>query len=276
MRALVLGGTGQTGSGVVRGLRARGATVRAATRRPGEPGQILFDWADPATHEAALQDVDAVYLVAPAFVTDPADMMLALIDRALRRGVRRFALLSSSLIDEGPTGLGAVHAGLRARAPGWTVLRPSWFMQNFVDARHPLARGLVERDTLVTATGRGRVGFIDVEDIAAVAVASLYEPVQAAPVLTGPEALSYDEVAAIFSQVAGRTIRHVAASPAEARARLVAAGMPESYATMLVALDERIAAGAEDRTTDEVRRIAGRPPRSLRDFAREVFTAARP
>lgn len=271
MRALVIGGTGQTGSGVAEGLRARGVEVRVASRRPDGSQQVRFDWGDPSTHDAALADVDAVYLVAPAFVFDPAPQMVPLIDRAIARGVRSFALLSSSVIEPGPTGHGAVHAALQERAPGWTVLQPSWFMQNFVEPRHALAQSIAREGVMVTATGTGRVGFIDAADIAAVAVESLLAPANAGLVLTGPAALSYDEAAEILSEAAGRRISHRAVSPAELRARLTAGGMPAEYAAFLAGLEERIAAGAEDRTTEEVLRRTGRPPRSLQAFARAAY-----
>ncbi|QSQ22408.1 NAD(P)H-binding protein [Pyxidicoccus parkwayensis] len=267
MRVLVLGGTGQTGALVARGLRERGVQVRTASRSPRDGDHAVFDWERPETHDAALRDVDAVYLVAPAVSGDPAQVMVPFIDRALASGVRNFVLLSSSAIEEGATGLGAVHATLRTRAPGWTVLRPSWFMQNFFDSRHHLAQGLARGGRMVTATGQGRVGFIDVADIAAVAVEALLSPLNAAPVLTGPEALSYDEVAALLSGALGRRVEHQAVSVQESRAAMVAAGIPDAYAALLAGMEDAIARGAEDRTTDAVLRITGRRPRAFRDVA---------
>lgn len=267
MRALVLGGTGQTGTLIAGGLRERGVLVRTASRSPREGDHAVFDWERGETHDAALRDVDAVYLIAPAAVEDPARVMVPFIDRAIASGARSFVLLSSSAIEEGPTGHGAVHAALRARAPGWTVLRPSWFMQNFFDSRHHLVQGIAANGRMVSATGRARVGFIDVADIAAVAVESLLTPGQSAPVLTGPEALSYDDVAAILSEALGRRIEHQAVSVEASRANMAAAGIPDAYAALLAGMEGVIAGGSEDRTTDAVLRITGRPPRSFREVA---------
>ena len=265
MRALIIGGTGQTGSLVAQGLKEAGTLVRTAGRAPRDGDHAVFDWERSETHDAALRDVDAVYLVAPALAGDPAQVMVPFIERALSRGVRNFVLLSSSAVEEGPQGLGAVHSALRTRAPGWTVLRPSWFMQNFFEPRHHLAQSLARDGRMVSATGKARVGFIDAADIAAVAVQTLLEPARSDLILTGPEALSYDDVAARLSEVSGRKFEHRAVSTEESRAHMVASGIPDAYAAMLAGLEAIIASGAEDRTTDTVLRLTGRPPRSLGD-----------
>ncbi|WP_437279746.1 NAD(P)H-binding protein [Sorangium sp. So ce375] len=270
---LVTGGTGTTGRAVAARLAAAGARVRTASRAaPAREGveHARFDWADAATHEGALRGADRVYLVAPAMIEDPSALMLPFIERALAGGARRFVLLSASAVAEGGPGLGVVHRALRERAPEWTVLRPSWFMQNFIDPRHPHAAAIAGRGELATATGGGRVGFVDAEDIAEVAARALLDdaPHDTAHVITGPEALGYDDVAAIVSRAAGRAIRHVEAGEEDARAYLVRAGIPAPYAAFLVRLDLAIRDGAEDRVTDVVQRVTGRAPRAFGDFAR--------
>ncbi|NMO20867.1 NAD(P)H-binding protein [Pyxidicoccus fallax] len=267
MRALIIGGTGQTGSLVVQGLRQAGIDVRTASRNPRDGEQVRFDWERAETHDEALQGVDAVYMVAPAFVDNPAGVMVPFVDRAISRGVRNFVLLSASPVEEGTKGLGTVHAALRARAPGWTVLRPSWFMQNFFESRHHLAQSLATTGRMVTATGRGRVGFIDAADIAAVAVQTLRKPTNSDLILTGPEALSYDDVAAILSRLTGRRLEHRAVSFEETRAHMVASGIPDAYAALLAGMEESISRGTEDRTTDAVLRVTGRPPTPFREVA---------
>ncbi|TGB14910.1 NAD(P)H-binding protein [Streptomyces sp. MZ04] len=267
---LVTGGTGTTGSRVTATLADRGLPVRAGSRTPA-PGtrQVRFDWADPATHGPALSDVGAVYLVPPIGDADPARLMLPLLERARDAGVRRFVLLSSSAITEGDPGVGEVHRGLRQLAPEWAVLRPSWFMQNFVTPGHLHAESIRTTGEIVTATGQGRVAFVDAADIADVAVHALLDarPHNAAHVITGPEALSYREVAEAISTTSGRGVRHRPVSTAEFRARLTASGVPEDYARMLAAMDEGISRGTEDRVSPAVRGVTGRGARSFRDFA---------
>ncbi|WP_033288481.1 oxidoreductase [Amycolatopsis jejuensis] len=261
---LVLGSTGTTGSRVVRGLKALGVPVRAATRTPAQPGQIRFDWADPATYGPALDGVSAVYLIVPA-VADPRPFVESFLDHAPRT---RVVLLSSSSVHEDTPVLGALPGLVRQR-PGWTVLRPSWFMQNFA-GDHQVAQG-VRAGRIVTATGDGRVAFVDAGDIAAVAVRALTdpEPHNTDHLLTGPRALSYAEAAAIVAHHLGRPVAHEPVSAGEYTQFLVRDGIPGQYAAMLASLDEAIRGGAEDRVTDTVERVTGRPARDFVTFTHE-------
>ncbi|MGW7074222.1 NmrA family NAD(P)-binding protein [Streptomyces sp. NPDC054866] len=267
---LVTGGTGTTGSRITATLADRGLPIRAGSRRPA-PGtrQVRFDWADPATHGPALDGIGAVYLVPPIGDAEPARLMLPFLERALRSGVGRFVLLSSSAIAEGDPGVGEVHGALRQLAPEWAVLRPSWFMQNFITPGHLHAESIRATGEIFTATGKGRVAFVDAADIADVAVHALLDtqPHNAAHVITGPEALSYDDAAAVISKVSGREVRHQPVPAGELCARLVASGVPEDFARMLAAMDEGISRGAEDRVDSAVRTITGREARRFLDFA---------
>lgn len=264
---LVTGGTGKTGALVARRLGALGHAARIAARRPG-PGGVRFDWTDPSTYADAVSGVTAAYLVAPVGVADPLPLMSAFIDEAMQRGVRRFVLLSASSLPEDGPAMGAVHGYLRRHAPEWAVLQPSWFMQNFSEGLHRTT--IRDEDVIFTATGRGRVPFIDADDVAVAAVRALVdaEPANRAFLLTGPEALGYDDVASIIGRHVGRPIRHVGLSPAALAERLERAGIPGDFARMLARMDDAIAAGAEDRTTPEVRELSGRTAGTFDDFAR--------
>ncbi|MCC5036350.1 NAD(P)H-binding protein [Streptomyces sp. WAC 00631] len=271
---LVTGATGNTGSRVLSQLAPHGRPVRAAARHATaealESGRsVRFDWYDPATHDDALHGVDRAYLVPPVGDPDPGAVMLPFLARARAAGVRRVVLLGSSAIPAGGPGVGRVHTTLPGMFEEWAVLRPSWFMQNFT-GRHPHADSIRRDGVIMTATGTGRVGFIDADDIAAVAVRALTD--DTAPntdlLLTGPEALSYADVAAVLGEVTGRTVTHRPITPDRMRERLTAL-MPEEFAALLAGLDASIAGGAEDRTTDTVERVTGRPPRGFRAFAEQ-------
>ncbi|WP_283632977.1 NAD(P)H-binding protein [Mycolicibacterium poriferae] len=266
---LVTGATGNTGVSVVAGLRDRGDAVRAATRRPdpGDADAVRFDWFDPSTFAAALAGVRAIYLVAPAGVADPAPVVRPFLEQAAAGGVRRVVALSSSAVARGEPLLGEIHALVVDLFSESTVLRPSWFMQNFT-ADHALAEGIRRSREIVTATGDGRLGFIDAADIAAVAVEALVadRPVGDELVLTGPEALSYGHAAAIISDVLGTPVRHVDVTTAQLADRLTRAGLTGEFAAGLAALDERIRAGEQDLVTTTVYDVTGRRPTSLREF----------
>lgn len=121
---------------------------------------------------------------------------------------------------------------------------------------------------IMTAAEEGRVGFVDADDIAAVAAQALTG--ERAPntdlVITGPQALSYDDVADVITHVTGRKVTHQKLTYEQLRDRL-AAVIPEEFAALLAGMDRDIACGAEDRTTDTVERMTGHPARSIRAYA---------
>lgn len=266
---LVTGGTGTTGRRIAAQLAARGVRHQIATRTPKATQDIRFDWGDATSWPTALEGVASIYLVAPSGVADPLPVMIPFMEMAIRKGVKRFVLLSASSLDADGPMMGAVHAWLRDHAPEWVVLRPTWFMQNFSEGQ--LLAPIRDHGAIYTATNSGRVGFIDAEDIAAVAVEALIRQdfVSADLILTGPAPLSYDEVARTLREILETPVTHHHLSAADLAARHMASGLPEAYAATLAAMDTDIAAGSEDRVTDTVRHVAGRSPRSLADFVKK-------
>src|ERR1700730_11037934 len=265
MSGLVLGagGTGNTGRSLVAQLQRAAVPNRAASRH----GAPELDWAHPATWDAALENVASVYLVAPPTVNNPYDLMLAFIASAMRKGVRRFVFLSMAGLPAGGPAHGQVHQWLKENSSDWAGLCPSAFMQNFSQG-HYLAT-IREEDQIYSNTGMGRVPFIDVNDIAAAALAVLTAPtpLNTEFILTGDESMSYDRVAELISQACGRKISHTHVSTEEMAERLVKRGLPEATARFLAFGYATIAAGMADRTTDVVRTLTGRPPTTFQTFA---------
>ena len=272
---LLTGSTGTTGRRISAQLAERGIHYHAATRNPKAEYDIRFDWMDETTWAAAMDGVASIYLVAPSGVVEPLPVMIPFMKRAIRNGVKRFVLLSASSLEAGGPMMGMVHSWLHAHAPEWVVLRPTWFMQNFSEGQ--LLAPIRDESTIYTATDNGRIAFIDTEDIAAVAVEALSQTefVSNDLILTGPAALSYDDVAKTLSDVLEDTVTHHHLGEAELITRHMAIGLPEAYATTLASMDTNIAAGSEDRVTDAVMRIAGRSPRSFEDFVVENRTVWR-
>ena len=274
-RVLVTGASGTTGSRLAGLLVARGVAVTSANRSASGPRGTLgtrFDWYDADTHSGALAGVERMYLVPPGRDADPQAVMIPFLERARKAGVRRVVLLSNSVVSAGGPGPGVVHKAIAEMFEEWAVLRPSWFMQN-VTGNHVHAQSIRANSVICTATADGRVGFVDAGDIARVGVEALLSPAAANAdlVLTGPQALSYDQVAAILSEVSGRTITHVHLDIGELRSIYEAAGLPPTAAQFLAALDTAIASGIEDRTTDTVERVTGVAPRPFREFAAAEF-----
>lgn len=265
-RILVTGGTGTTGSRVARLLAARDIPIAVATRRPSAGHEVRFDWADPAS-ATAFENTRAAYLIAPTDRTDHLSLMKPILEQAMASGTRRFVLLSSSQLLPGDPMMGEVHAWLADHALEWAVLRPSWFMQNFSEGPH--GQTIRDERTIYSATATGRVGFISADDIAEVALALLTSErsLDGDVVLTGPEAISYDEVASLASEMLSLPVRHVKLDAEEIIRRHMALGMPRSYAEVLARLDEVIRRGREDQTTDQVTRLTGREATSFRQFA---------
>lgn len=266
---LVLGASGNTGGEVASLLRVGGQAVRTGARREieGSADHLRFDWAEPSTHDAAVAGVRRLYLVAPVGVAEPVELVAPFVEKALAAGVERFVFLSSSAVAPGEPGLGRVDALLRSSAPQWATLRPSWFMQNFV-GEHPLAEAIRSRSEIVSATGDGQLGFVDARDIAACAAALLTQDrfESGEHLITGPEALSYGQVAALVAEISDRPVRFTDISVAALVDRYVAGGLPRSFAEGLAALDDRIRNGEQAGLSDAVAKLTGVAPRSMRDF----------
>lgn len=270
---LVLGATGSTGSAVVDALRRYvGVTTTTATRATSAPTDLdhrRFDWFDRATWGAALEDVDRVYLVAAIGHPDPLAVAQPFIELAAEMGVTRVVMLSSSAVAFGDPGLGEVASAVRDGFPEWEILRPSWFMQNFVGS-HPVAERISATGEFVTSSGTGRLPFIDARDIGRSAAALLAAPhsTTSEHVLTGPHALSYDEAAAIMSSVTGNPVRHRAVDPGRHVEFLVDSGHDRAFSEALAALDAQVRDGGQATVTDRVERLTGTRPRSFDAFLR--------
>jgi uncharacterized protein YbjT (DUF2867 family) len=269
---LVTGGTGKTGGALAELLRRRDVVVRVGSRHPapGRPDAVRFDWDDATTYAPALHGTDRVYLVPPPSAIDPLPVVGPFLAEAERAGVRRVVLLGSAVEFPDAPGRLELEDEVRRR-PGGIVLRPSGFMQNFLRP-HPTALGIRDRGEIRTSAGSGRLGWIDVRDVAAAAAAVLGDPareVDGDQVLTGPEALSYADAAEVIAAGTGRPVRVVDVAVDEVAAHFRELGVPASFADMLAGAEIGVGKGDADRVTTAVADLTGRPPRSFADFVRE-------
>lgn len=271
---LILGGTGKTGRRVARLLNDHGQTTRTAARSNTD---TTFDWNDPTTYSPALSGVGRVYLVPPANSIDFAEQVAEFLDTARTAGVEHVTYLSARGIEYAPAevALRAVELQLEAHNSfTYSILRPAWFMENFTESF--LLPGILADGHVVAPTGAGDEAFISADDIAAVAVATLSDPAAhagAAYTLTGPEALSFAETAAIIGEATGRQVSHLDLDREQWLAATVDAGVPAEYAAMLAGLFDTIRSGAGAATTTTVHDVLQREPVSFRSFARTNMDA---
>jgi uncharacterized protein YbjT (DUF2867 family) len=273
MTILVTGATGKTGRHLVRALHAQGADVRTASRTP-QPDlpasvQVRFDWADRSTWDAAVAGITGLYVVGPFLVPRAEDLVAELIAAAPR--LRRVTLLSVMGASSPPPGMPVREweESVRTSGPQWTILRPNWFFQNF--SEHLYLPALRERGELLAPAGAARVSFVDCRDVADVAAATLTRPGHEGRTytLTGPEALSFGEVAARLSKAAGQDIRYPATTPDEMADYLSGLGLPPVAVDWVVGLFELIRSGVNTPVTDTVERLTGRWARGFDAYAAE-------
>ena len=269
--ALILGGSGRTGSLVARHLAGRGIPARTASRRGSD---VFFDWDDPATYPGALTGTDRVYLVTPVLRVRYASQVAAFLDQAEAAGVRHVTFLSTYNGDRAPheIDVAAVEADLASRGTfTQSILRPAWVMQNFTDDHLPVING-----TITVPSGGGSEAFVDAADIAAVAAETLLDPgahAGARYALTGPKALTFDDVAVIIAAASGQPVVYKDIDQEAWISGAIAAGVPADYAVMLRWLTGVIMAGDGSVPTGDVEIVTGRPPASFEAFARRNAAA---
>lgn len=265
---LVLGGTGKTGRRVVERLAARGVRVRVGSRS----GKPPFDWEDRATWEPALQDVDSVYLsyYPDLAVPGSVEAVRSFAELALQTGVRRLALLSGRGEPEAERAEAAMREVVEAKPDArWTILRSTWFMQNFSEdymLEHVLA------GEIRLPAGDVPTPFLDADDIADVAVAALTEEGHGGELyeLTGPRSLTFSKAAAEISAATGREVRYVPVSLEEHAREAAEHGVPEEVVDLLTYLFAEVVDGRNADITDGVQRALGREPKDFKDYAREA------
>ncbi len=272
---LVTGATGTVGSEAVRLLSARHRSARALVRDPSRVARrdglgddieiVTGDFDRPDTLDAATRGVDTVILVSPAV---PAHEM-AVIDSAVRQGVTHIVKITSKASADSPVdrrrGQARIEAHLQASGLAYTLLRSNAYMQNLL----ALAPVIKKTGTFTMSSGDGQVGMIDARDVAAAATAVATEPnghTGHTYWLTGPELITYTDVATALSTTLGQEIEYRRIRPDEHRAAMIGAGVPEAVATSNAQAFGLIAEGDAAWLSGDVAALTGTQPRSLRTF----------
>jgi uncharacterized protein YbjT (DUF2867 family) len=276
---LITGATGRVGGATLALLSSRGIPVRALIRSPSKipsialPGvePVIGDLSRPRSLDAALENIDAALLVSPL---DPQQVELQghFIEAAKRAGHAHIVKISGlgTALDS-PVRSGRWHAQTEKQLEDsglpFTHLRPPFFMQNLLRFA-PTIRG---NGGFVGALNQGKVAMIDVHDIAAVAEKILTTPGHAgkAYILTGPEALSYRDIAERMSTIMGKKVIYNDVPLEAIRERLRASGMPEWHVEVQMDFTIALRAGQAATITDTVAAVTGRPPRTFEQFFQE-------
>jgi uncharacterized protein YbjT (DUF2867 family) len=285
---LVIGATGNVGSRLVHELAATGAPTRALVRRREAAAEldelgvdlVIGTFEDAESLRRAADGVERVYLVSPPGVDGMIEQQLAVVEAARAEGVQHIVKQSSIAADEDTdASIVAAHRrieeAIERSGMSWTHLRPHWFMQNELGQAATIAA-----DGVFYAPDVTEISMIDAADVASVAARILTSDGHEgkAYLLTGPEALSYAEVAEVYSRILGRDVRWQQVSLEEARDSMREAGMPEELAVGFPEIMGRYAEGGVTRQLSPlVEDITGRAPRTFEAFVREnraAFDAA--
>ncbi len=256
---LVIGATGKTGSRVASRLEALGNDVRRGSRSSVTP----FDWEAPETWTPALEGAGSAYVTYFPDLAFPGavEKLEALTVTAKEAGLKKLVLLS---------GRGEHHAKLgedvvKASGVPFTIVRAAWFAQNFSEGylRDPILAGI-----LPMPGGDIREPIIDIDDIADVAVAALTEEGHDGELyeVTGPELMSFADMAGVLSKATGRPIQHLPISFEEFHANVAKSG-GTFVADVFTGIARETLDGRNAHTTDGVQHALGRSPRSFADFA---------
>jgi len=151
----------------------------------------------------------------------------------------------------------------------WTILRASWFNQNFSEA---FLRDFVLSGVVALPAGEVTEPFIDADDIADVAVAALTETGHTGQLyeLTGPSLLTFDEVVGEIARVSGREIKYVPITTEDFVAGMKEQGIPDEYVSLVSYLFTEVLDGRNSHVTDGVQRALGRPPREFKQYAKDA------
>ncbi len=263
---LVLGGTGKTGRRVAERLAERGVETRIGSRTATLP----FDWRDPATWASVLKGVDSVYisyhpdLAVPGAVED----VRAFAALAVGLGVKKLVLLSGRGEEEAQRAEAAIkYAGVE-----WTILRASWFAQNFSEN---FLLDAVLGGAVALPVGDVGEPFIDVEDIADVAVAALTEEGHGGQLyeLTGPRLLTFAEAVDEIAQASRQPVGFQRVTPDQYAEALARHAIPEDVAALVMYLFTTVLDGRNAFVADGVQRALGREPRDFTDYASDTAAA---
>ena len=281
---MVTGATGTIGKALVRKLQAINAPFVVGVRDKEKAKNLLnvedgeirhFDFSDTSSYASATEGVDAVFLLGPPVSLDVYDLVTPFVDFLKAQGILRVVYVSALGADKMGDMLDfhkRMEEKLAADGFDFTILKPSFFAQNFKNYEW---ENITQRNITYVTAGEGKAGFVDVDDIAAVAAKALTEDGHGGKSyrLTGPESLTYAEAAELLTKVTGRHIVYPNPTPEEYTAALKGAGAPDFIAPYMIAVYSIIARNEADLVTNDVEEVTGQKPTALRVVLERDFKA---
>ncbi len=264
---LIVGGKGKTGRRVAERLKARNYAVRIASRS----SELPFDWTNRETWAPVLKGIDSVYITYQPDLAVPGavDDIRTFTELAVAAGVQRLVLLSGRGEDEAQLSEQVVQQVSQQAGIDWTIVRASWFNQNFDESflLEPILAGEV-----ALPVGDVQEPFIDVDDIADIVTAALTENGHAGQLyeVTGPRLMTFRDAIAEIAAATGRDIHYIDVSLDDYNAAMRGADIPEDYIWLVNYLFTTVLDGRNTSLADGVQRALGRSPRDFSDYVRET------
>lgn len=277
-KILVTGSTGNIGYYVVKDLLSRGEIVKAAVSNI-ERGKkklegiacelVAFDFLKSETFEAALENVDRIFLIRPPKLAKPKKDMKPFLDLVKCKGIKQIVFVSLLGVEQNPVvPHRKIEDMIRELEIPYTFLRPSFFMQN-LNTTH--REDIKLRNELYMPVGKAKTSFIDTRDIASIASICLTEKehINKSYTLTGSEALDYYEIGHILTDVLGKKIEYKNPPTLKFRKTLIERGIEKSFANVMMMLYIMTKLGTAKSITPTAEKLLGRKPISFRQYAED-------
>ncbi|MFX0063541.1 MAG: SDR family oxidoreductase [Candidatus Hermodarchaeota archaeon] len=274
-KILVTGATGNVGFEVLKLLKAQNIPLSAAIldteynlQKVGvDTPKVILDFYDPTTYQPALENIEKIFLMRPPQIAEVKKYINPFIDQAIKEGIKHIAFLS--LMGGNPfVPHYKIERHIKKRKIPYTFLRASFFMQNMNTTHQPQIK---DTNEIFIPAGKGKISFIDVRDIAAVAVKALLEPNHTNKTynLTGGEALDFYQVSNILSTILERKINYTNPHPREFQARMIKEGYNEELVDVMNKLYFIVKMGKAGKITPDTKELLGREPIKFEQYAKD-------
>jgi uncharacterized protein YbjT (DUF2867 family) len=281
-KIFITGATGTNGKALVKKLIERNVDFVVGSRNVEKAQQVLgkdvevraFDFSDHSTFESSLAGIEKVFLLGPPLFLKVDELITPFLDFMKEQGVNRIVYFSAFASDKMGSQMDfhvKIEQKLKDDNYDYTILQPSFFSQNFKNYEF---ENITERNIVFMPAGEGKVGFVDVEDIAAVAVETLISEGHSQKIyqLTGPELLSYFDAASLLSRIVNKEIYYPNPSPDNFKQVLESSGAPEFIGDYLSDVYQIIARNEINVLTDDVFLVTNKKPTALQEVLERDFS----